>query len=346
MAHHEPVTRKMVADEAGVSVTIVSYVINNNRYVDKEKRRRVEEAIKKLGYRPNAIARMLKSKRSNHILFIADQIDNEHFGKLLSEMDSLLYDKGYLISLAHNRDNDEFIQHIISRQIDGVIVSSISMRERYIRAIAAAGIPVVLLMNRSYTNLPKNVGEVYTGLYEGARLCIRHLYEAGRRHILYVDRMSHRGHFSNLSDLRLKGYMDEMAQLNLSVDAESVITGCENEAEVIAKICAHIESGIPIDAVFSRNDRIAAIVLRAIKQRGLLIPQDISVVGFDNSNLSRYTAPPLTTVDIDRKGAAQAAVNMLQEMMMGNDTPQKIKLKTNLVIRESTMTYTESRNQS
>ena len=89
---YKQVTRKDVAEEAGVSVTIVSYVINNNRYVDKEKRIKVEEAIKKLHYKPNSIARALKGKKLNHIVFIADQIVTEHFSLLVSELDKHAYD--------------------------------------------------------------------------------------------------------------------------------------------------------------------------------------------------------------------------------------------------------------
>jgi len=326
----------MVAEEAGVSVTIVSYVINNNRYVNKEKRERVLDAIKKLGYRPNAIAKTLKSKRSHHILFVADQIANEHFGKLIFEMDSLLSNKGYLISLAQSRNNDEFIQNIISRQIDGVIISSFSMREQHVHEIAAAGIPVVLFMNRSYASLPENVGEVYTGLYNGARNCVKYLYDTGCRNILYVDRMSGHGYFSDLSDLRLKGYIDEMANLDMPFDTTKVITGCINESEVVAKITNYVKSGKPIDALFARNDRMAAIAMSAVKQLGLRIPQDISVIGFDNSTLSQYTVPSLTTVEIDRKGAGEAAVNMLQEMITGCETSPSVELNTTLVLREST----------
>ena len=330
-----PITRKMVAEEAGVSVTIVSYVINNNRYVDKEKRRRVQEAIKKLGYRPNAVARSLKFKKSNHLLFVADQIDNEHFGKLISEMDSLLYDQGYFISLAHNRNDDEFIQHTISRQFDGVAISSISMKERHIRAITEAGIPVVLMMNRNYQNLPAGVGKVYPGLYEGARQCVRHLGECGRRHILYIDRFSQRGNFSDMTDLRLKGYMDEMAALDLPVVDENVISQCATEEEVMERISRRLRSGGPVDAVFARNDRLAAVAIRAVRAADLAIPGDVAIVGFDNSNLSRYTHPSLTTMEIDRKGVAGALVSVMRMMLEGKPA-EPVALSTSLIVREST----------
>ena len=119
-----PVTRKDIALEAGVSETIVSYVMNNNRYVDKEKRKRVLEAVEKLGYRPNPIARALKGKRMNHILFITDQLISEHFSLLLSELEKNAYDLGYIISLCGNRNTRQFVDDIIGRCYDGGIISS------------------------------------------------------------------------------------------------------------------------------------------------------------------------------------------------------------------------------
>lgn len=331
----KPVTRKMVAEEAGVSETIVSYVINDNRYVDAEKRRKVNAAIKKLGYRPNAIARSLKLKRSKHILFLADRIDNEHFGKLIFEMDRVLYDKGYLISLAHNRNDREFVRHVISRHFDGVIVSSISIREEYIRAIAEAGIPLVLMFNRYYRNLPAGVETIYSGLYEGAKECVRHLAGGGARNIVYVDRFSSSGDFSDESDLRFKGYFDAMAELDLPVDGESVISQCANADAVLEKLAAVLRSGRKVDGIFARNDRLAAIAIQAIKEAGLSIPRDVAVIGFDNSELSRYTHPALTTMEIDRRGVAGEAVAAIVAMIEG-EKPAPASMKTTLIVREST----------
>ena len=94
-------TRRDVAERAGVSVTIVSYVLNNNRYVAKDKRERVYRAIEELHYRPNAVARALKGKKSNHILFIADNISNEHFGKIVEAISSPFWRTGTTRSLSH-----------------------------------------------------------------------------------------------------------------------------------------------------------------------------------------------------------------------------------------------------
>ena len=128
----ERVTRADVAELAGVSETIVSYVMNNNRYVAKDKRERVEEAVRLLNYRPNNVARALKGKPSNQILFIADHITNEYFASIVNEMDQYAYDAGYLISLCGNRNTQEFVSQVISRQYDGIIISSGSFQADYV----------------------------------------------------------------------------------------------------------------------------------------------------------------------------------------------------------------------
>jgi len=329
------VTRADVAKYADVSETIVSYVINNNRYVDKEKRKRVEEAIKKLNYRPNYIARALKGKNTNHIIFIADQITNEHFGKLISEMDKYAYNKGYLISLCSNRNTEEFVSQIISRQYDGIIISSISFPESYINLFIKAQIPVVLLKNREYENV-EGVGMINTGLYEGARECVRYLVDKGKKNILYLDRISAHGNFSTKYDLRLRGFLEQMRESNIPGSEDNIITGCADESEVIEKIQQRIKGGFPVDAIFGRNDRLACIGMQAVKQMGYKIPQDIFVIGFDNSSLSKYTSPTITTMEIQRMEIGKCAIEMLHQMIENKTIPDPVSFATKLIEREST----------
>jgi len=330
------VTRADVARHAGVSETIVSYVLNNNRYVDKAKRELVEKAVKELNYKPNNIARALKGKNSNHIIFIADQITNEHFSKIISEMDQYSYEKGYLISLTSNRNNEEFVSQIISHQYDGIVISSISFPENYIQEFVDARIPVVVLMNHDYHNL-NGVGKIYTGLYSGAKDCVKHLISKGRKNILYLDRFSARGHFSNMDDLRYRGFVEQMQESGLSFTHRNIITGCKDEAEVKLKIQQRIKEGYTVDAIFGRNDKLAFIGIQAVKELGYRIPEDISVIGFDNSSLSQYNSPTITTVELDRKGIGKAVVEMLHEMINNGTIPEPVDFNAKLIERESTL---------
>lgn len=330
------VTRADVAKRAGVSETIVSYVVNNNRYVHKEKRARVEAVIAELNYRPNNIARALKGKPSNQIIFIADQITNEYFSRIVSEMDKYAYEKGYLISLCANRNTEEFVSQVISRQYDGIIISSSSFPVKYVKKFVDANIPTILFMNRRYYDIPKNVGIINSGLYSGARDCVRHLVECGRDNLLYLDRISSKGTKSTMDDLRLSGFVHQMQKSGLDLSEDRIIAGCTNEEQVEAQIVKRIQGGLKVDGIFARNDMLAYVAINAIRKLGLKVPEDISVIGFDNSSFSRFGNPGLTTMEMQREEISKTAIDMLQSMMDGQRDNLKVSFNTQLIQREST----------
>ena len=331
---YKRVTRADVASRAGVSETIVSYVINKNRYVSHAKREQVEEAIRELNYHPNNIARALKGKDSNHILFIADQIDNEHFGKLIAEMDRFAYDKGIMVSLCANRNDNEFLSQIISHQYDGIIISSNSFPREYIEQLAAR-LPVVLLQNRDYGDI-HGAAVIGTGLYNGARDCVRHLVERGRRAILYLSQFSERGDFDFARDMRFRGFIDQMNEFGIPVLKNNIITGCRNPSEVSKKLHTRLSGGKKADAIFGHNDYLACIGMKTALEMGFRIPEDIAVIGFDNSNLSRYTMPTLSTLEINRAAIGGAAIEMLQQMIKEKIVPESVDFPAILIPREST----------
>lgn len=328
------VTRADVARRAGVSETIVSYVINNNRYVKNEKRQKVEKAIRELHYQPNSIARALKGKSSNQILFIADDITNEHFGRIIYEMDAYAYQHGFLVSLCTNRNNDEFISWIISHQIDGIVISSVSFLEKYIEKLAGANIPLVLLLARTYSHIPDNVTTIDTGLYQGAQTVVQYLTRKNRKHIVYVDRISHHNHFSDMNDRRYRGFIDQMKSQGLELTRQNIVTGCTSEGEVYQAVQKLIHSGYPVDGIFARNDHLACVTIQALQDLNLRIPQDISIVGFDNTNLGRFMKPSLSSVEIQRDKIGKIVIDMLSQMIKG-DKPENVSLTTRFIERNS-----------
>ena len=328
-------TRRDVAERAGVSVTIVSYVLNNNRYVAKDKKERVLQAVKELHYRPNTVARALKGKKSNHILFIADNISNEHFGKIVEEMDRIAYDKGYLISLLADRNDAEFVAQVNSRQVDGIVISSAGFDEVYVQQLIDSGVPVVLLMNREYTGITDQAGRIHTGLYQGMRDCVKFLEQKGRRHLLYIDRISRHGRFSTRDDLRFRAFCEQMEESGLELEPERIVTGCASEQELFELVCRKISGGMPVDGIVGRNDNLACVAMRAALACGRQVPGDISVIGFDNSRMSAYVTPALTSMEIDRAQIAKAIVTMLDGMIAGEE-PQCRSFATRLVERDST----------
>ena len=329
---HVP-TRKDVAELAGVSETIVSYVINNNRYVSDEKRQRVLDAVRELHYRPNSIARSLKGKGSSHILFIADKIDNEYFGRIVREIDAVAYDKGYLISLMSVRNNQDFINRILSRQADAVIVSSTGLDDQYIQMLIDAGIPVVLLMTRDYATVTGEVSRIYTGNESGIMNAVHYMYDKGARHLVYVDRISQHGHFSNRSDMRYRGFCNQMEALCLPSDA--IITHKTSYEEVYDAVCELIRGGSPADGFICRNDQMASIVVQAVTDCGKRVPDDISVIGFDNSSICTILQPQLSSIDMERSAIASAAIELIDSMIAGNGADERHFI-TRLVLRGTT----------
>lgn len=331
----ERITRADVARRAGVSETVVSYVMNNNRYVAKEKRARVEAAIAELNYRPNNVARALKGKRSNQILFIADQITNEYFSRIVSEMDKYAYEAGYLISLCANRNTPEFVSQVISRQYDGIIISSTSFPTEYIFHFSNAGIPVVLFKHRRRENLPDNVAVLASGLYTGARSCVKHLVSKGKKNIIYIDRISRKGNRSSADDLRLSGFVDEIRASGFQVDEWSTVAGCHNEEELTQAVMKRLKEGPPVDGIYGRNDMVACIAMHAAIDLGYRVPEDIGVIGFDNTSLSRFCSPRLTTMEMQREEISKTAVSMILDMVNGKK-PDNAEFETRLIEREST----------
>ena len=228
-------TRADVAREANVSETIVSYVMNNNRYVAAEKRKRVLEAAEKLNYSPNNMALALSGKDSKQLLFIVDTPESERLGSMLGSLDKYAYEKGSVVTLCACRNDESFVSRILSRRFDGIVISSKKISEKFVRRFVQAGIPTVLLLTLNY-RIKTGVGKIGTGLRSGAEGCVKYFYEMGRRNIIYLDRVSNENIFSDLSDSRLQGFAAQMEALGFDWK-DNVITGCRTDEEVEQSRC-------------------------------------------------------------------------------------------------------------
>lgn len=332
-------TRKDVAELAGVSETVVSYVINNNRYVAREKRERVLKAVEELKYRPSSIARALKGKRTNTILFICDNISTEYFGRIVDEMGRLAYDRDYLISLLRERNDEQFVTQVLSRSFDGIVISATSFDEKYVLRLIDSGIPVVLLMNKNYHQVGNRAAKIYTGLYEGMKQAVKLLVDQGRRKIVYVDRVSPHHNFSTIEDWRYSGFITQMQECGFHVSVDNILVGYETEEQLAEGLKQRIRDGLEVDAIIGRNDELACVAMSALQQCGLRVPKDVSVIGFDDSRISRYVTPGLSSVGIDRVAIAQEVLNAFDAMFSGN-APPEIHLHTQMIERGSTNYHT------
>lgn len=303
-------TRADVAKRAGVSVTVVSYVMNNNRYVDKEKRERVLQAAKELNYTPNNVALALRGKKSNQILFIVDNPANERLSRLMGGMDRYAYERGSVVTLCATRNDAEFVRHVIRRRFDGIVISSMSLSEEYIQEFVNAGIPTVLLLTHDYQKVT-GVQKIGTGLFRGARSAVEHLYRNGCRNIVYMDRISKRQHFSDMTDCRLHGYAERMEELGLRWQ-DRIVSYCSTNEEAQAKLGSLIEKGM-VDGIVGRNDQMACVAMRQVQRMGLRIPEDIQIIGFDNTSVCEFVTPSLTSIQLDDDAICRKAIELIYE---------------------------------
>ena len=320
------VTRKDIAIEAGVSETVVSYVINGNRYVDAEKKKRVLEAVEKLGYRPSPIARALKGKTSNHVLFIADDMKSEYFGIIIGEMEKRLSGKGYMISLSADKGDPSFVRRVLDWNFDGVIVGSKTMDNFSIQTLISSGIPTVILAINEYPVFEGRYGIIYTGLKQGASDAIRAMRKTGRKKIAYVDSLSSREVLS--TDYRYQGYLE-------SVEDKVVISGASSQEELEIKVRDAYRKE-QFDGILARTDTVALYAIKALKDIGVSVPSDVSVIGFNNTKMCEYTSPTLSSVRIRQDLIAENALNLLLRIRdEEQDTVLKAELRTELITRES-----------
>ena len=328
----QKVTRKDVAREAGVSETIVSYVLNKNRYVKEEKRQRVLEAVEKLQYQPNNIARALHGKGSRQILFIAEELSSGYFPELVSQMSRDVYKQGYMISLCESRGEEEFVSQILSRQFDGLFVSASGVTDRELKLLVKSGVPMVVFLNREIECDLQNTVLLDTGLYEGSRECVKHLVKNGCRNLVYLDKTGRPCD----RDIHLKGFLDQIKESGLVFEPEQKISGCEDTEELKERLQSVLEKNPSVDAIVARYDDLAAVALSVAQKMGRNVPKDLVVTGFDNDFISNYVSPALTTVEIRKEEVAKSAMEALLALIRNEKTDKNINITARLIIREST----------
>lgn len=328
------VTHKDVAERAGVSVATVSYVLNNGpRPVAPETRVRVEEAIAELGYYPNELARSLRLQQSSTIGLILPNVMNPVFGEIAHELENICTQEGFLVLLCnsdrqHERE-ERFIQMLRAKQVDGVVITPHSEPVALIQPLLQARIPVIVLEH----DLP-NIHCITIDELQGGRIATQHLIELGHRRIALLRRKP----TSALSTQRINGYQQALAAANLPYDPTLVIECEAGQAAGAHAMHQVLRRAEPPTAVFTHNDVLAMGALHTIRSAGLRVPEDISVVGYDDITSAAYFSPPLTTVRSPKAEMGVLAGRTILQLVRQKEPlpPQMITLPVELVIRAST----------
>lgn len=333
-------TIKDVARTARVSVGTVSHYLNGTTHVTKAKAERIQAAIDALGYQVDLGARGLRSGTTKTIGLLVPNISNPFFGEIARGIEHALMQRSYLTFLCDTSDDprreEAYLANLGSRRVDGALVIYADQDADPARLSALVDVPLVYV-DRGVPGMPS----VTSDNRLGGRLAARHLIELGHRRI---GALLGRPDVANVA-ARFEGFRDELATHGLDVPAGLLLTGRQTLAfgSEIDRLMALDE---PPTAVFTTNDIVAIGAWQKLMSMGLAVPDDVSLVGFDDIELSRTIRPPLTTVAQDVPEIARCAVARLLSLIPSEAsersdphcaaTTDDIPIEPRLVAREST----------
>lgn len=329
-------TIRDVAQRAGVSTTTVSHVINQSRYVKPKTEHRVHRAMRALRYQPNALARSLRRKHSLTLGLVVPDSSNPFFAELARGIEDAAFKQGYNI-LVGSSDGDltkesSYLRVFIEKQVEGIILVSASGSGRHVRENVTEGLPLVVI-DREFHDL--DVDCVAADHRGGGFLATSHLVEYGHRAIACIAGPSTVGPSAG----RVIGYRDALNAHSIPFKPKMVRPGDFTAESGFAAAQTWLVGDAPRPtAIFACNDLMAIGAVAAVHQAGLRVPDDISVVGFDDIGLASYSSPPLTTVMQPKSEMGQLAAQILVERISNgcSHKAERHLLPTRLVIREST----------
>lgn len=336
-------TIKEVASAAGVSTQTVSRVINDRPDVSPETRKRIQQIIDQLGYQPSALARSLISQRSYTLGVVTAGLKFIGPSRTLSGITSAAESAGYsllLKELSHYTLNNvsPIFQTLLSHHVDGIIWAApeIGDNRNWVNQISPdLDIPIVYLSMKSQ----ENIYVVSIDNYLGGRLAMTHLLEQGYCHI---------GHISGPLDWweareRKAAWNDVLREANLEIRSEYCVEGNWSSSSGAPSIEKLIAQYPELDAVFVANDQMALGVMQYACRKGLQIPDDFGIVGFDDIPESAYFWPPLTTINQDQQNVGEVAVDEIIKIIESSwqeqrpARPKSILVAPNLIVRKSSL---------
>lgn len=329
----EVTTRQDVASKAGVSPSTVSRVVNGNGYVAQDVRFRVERAIEELSYVPNRIARSLRMNESMQIACITHNITNPFYGEIILGLEDVLFQHGYTLSLyTSNFTERDYRRTIGERMFDGLVVLSPVELSRVVQLKSLHDlIPMAVywdFMNES------PVSSVTIDLRSAMKHATQYLLERGHRRIAFLGHETIRVE----ENPRFQGYLEAHTEANVSVQPELILTtpawGDSTEFGY-QKLGALLLAETPFTGLVASNDLLAIGALRALYERGIKVPDAVSVIGFDDLDIARYVTPALTTVRVPKRRIGEELALLLLDELRGESFGSSVTLGSEFIARET-----------
>jgi len=336
------VTMHDVADRAGVSKTTVSHVLNGTRFVEPETEERVRQAMRELGYRPNLLARSLRRHESHMIGLMTPSIANPYWAELAGVVERAGYAKGYGVLLGHSdRSADherEYVQLLLAKQIDGIVLAAATTPIAVLDEILAADMPIVVM---NHIAEEQRVSAVLVDNHRGGYLAGAYLVRLGHRRVGCIMPPADSGEARH----RVAGFRQAFADAGIDLLDTMFIDGDfgyrSGEAGVQTLLGRHPD----LTAVFAANDHMALGAIKGLHRARRRVPDDVSVIGFDNISYTTAITPELTTVAQPIAEIGQTVMQLLlRQIHDPTSAPEVVMLEPTLIEREScrTVMATES----
>jgi len=341
------VSIKDVAKAAGVSHSTVSRALSNSPLIPESTRRRIERIAQKMGYSPNAIARGLVMQRTHAIGVIVTTIEDPFVAEVVRGIEEIAADAGYRVFLgtSHNDPAREvnLVRALREWRVDGVIVASSRVGALYQPLLKEIDAPIILINNQKHQKpgtrrnaRSDDIRSVAVDDTKGGALATRYLISQGHRVIGYLG--GPREHAANRN--RLTGYRRALKAADISYEPALVQSGSGRAESGEQSLAFFARSPVPT-AIFCYNDITAIGALSALKRHGLRVPEDVSLVGFDDIPFAQYVDPPLTTIHQPKDEMGRLAMKMLIDLLDGKKVADVV-VPGRLIERESTRAIGEA----
>lgn len=324
-----------VAKEAGVSIATVSNVINGKGNVGKKKREEIFKVMERLQYKPSVIASALMGKKTYTLGLLIPDVSNPFFSEIARAVEDMAHEEGYSVIVCSTDNNDERIEKNIKmleqKSVDGLLIGTGVENANIIAQLSENSVPIVMIA-REASDI--NVHRVLTDDFKGGSLAAGHLLQLGHEHVAILSESTK---FSSSKE-RVRGFRFALFEAGKTLDDERIVA-CQSTIMDGKRAATTLLTGPnPPTAIFCCNDMLAIGALQAARECGVRVPEQLSIIGFDNTILSTVTNPTLTTIAQPTDEMAKLAFGLLLSSPDegSEDIKQRIVMEPKLIEREST----------
>jgi LacI family transcriptional regulator len=329
----EYITLRMVAEKAGVSVNTASRAINNKPDINQETKKRIFKVAQELGYVRNNTAVALRTKKTGTVGVVIEDNRNPFYAEVLNGMEVAAREKNYHIIFANTqrdyKKEEEAINLLLAKRVDGLLIAPVQDRDDDINSLVKANIPFVVV-GRDFENI--ELDAVYNDEVKGGFLATEYLIKKGHKRIALIDGFLYKSPAKG----RLEGYKKALKKYGISIDDALVSVGDIDVKDGYERTRQMLEKDLDFTAIFAYNDMMAFGAMQAIREKGLRIPEDIGLVGYDDIPFCSLMDPALTTIRLKKQELGIESVKLLLSHINGNrKKPKKIRLDVDIIVRKT-----------